>query len=279
MKKSLIAAAVLGTLAAPGAIPTALAAEEAAPASPHTLTANLGLFSDYRFRGITQTKSRPAIQGGFDYAHASGFYIGNWNSNVDESAGYPDGNIEMDVYGGYKAAFGDFGLDVGAITYWYPGSSLTPGGQSKSEMVTNKEVYLGASWKFLSAKAYYAVDDYFSMRGWDNTGSYNGKRTRGTMYFDLSASYDLGSGWGVNGHVGLLDMKNAYNGDYTDWKLGVTKDINGWVLGLSYVGTNAKGDKDATGTNYQPYRFTKPGSNYTYDAGKNTVVASISRSF
>ncbi len=279
MKKSLIALALVGAFAAPAMAQTAAPAAAEEAKGPHTFTANVGVFSDYRFRGITQTKSRAAIQGGMDYSHESGFYIGNWNSNVDESAGFPDGNIEMDVYGGYKAAFGDFGLDAGAITYWYPGSSYTPGGKTKSEMVTNKEIYLGASWKFLSAKAYYSIDDYFSMRGWDNTGTYNGKSTKGTMYFDLSANYDLGDGWGVNGHVGLLDMKNAHNGDYTDWKLGVTKDVNGWVFGLSYVGTNAKGDKDDSGTNYQPYRFTKPGSNYAYDSGKNTFVASISRTF
>ena len=53
--------------------PPAPAAE---PASPHTLTGNLGFFSDYRFRGISQTAKNPAIQGGFDYAHSSGFYAG-----------------------------------------------------------------------------------------------------------------------------------------------------------------------------------------------------------
>ncbi len=278
MKKSLIALALVGAFAAPAMAQTAAPAAAEEAKSAHTFTANVGVFSDYRFRGITQTKSRPAIQGGFDYSHESGFYIGNWNSNVDESAGFPDGNIEMDIYGGYKTAFGDFGLDVGAITYWYPGSSFS-GGRNNGEMVTNKEVYLGGSWKFISAKAYYSIDDYFSATGLDNTNTFTGKSTKGTMYFDLSANYDLGDGWGVNGHVGYLDFKNVHNGDYTDWKLGVTKDVNGWVFGLSYVGTNAKGDQDSTGTNYQPYRFLKPGSQYTYDAGKSTFVASISRTF
>jgi uncharacterized protein (TIGR02001 family) len=87
----------------------------AAEASPHTLTANIGLYSSYRFRGIDQTFGKPALQGGFDYAHSSGFYLGNWNSNVNSGAGYPSGNLEMDFYGGWKGTWGDWGLDVGAI--------------------------------------------------------------------------------------------------------------------------------------------------------------------
>lgn len=270
MKKSIIALALFGAFAVPAFAQTAAPAAEA---SPHTLTANVGLFSEYRFRGIAQTASHPAIQGGFDYSHSSGFYIGNWNSNVDASAGFPDGNIEMDFYGGYKAAFGDFGLDVGGIYYYYPGSSVN-GGKNNGDTVTNKEVYVGASWKFISAKVYYSVDDYFSMRGLDSTGTATSKGTSGSFYGDLSAAYDLGDGWGVNAHLGYMDVKNQYNGDYADWKLGVTKDINGWVIGAAYIGTDAKGGTSGV----QPYRFTKA-SGYSYDAGKDTIVVSVSRSF
>ena len=142
-----------------------------------------------------------------------GFYVGNWNSNVNgNAAGYSGGNIEMDLYGGYKAAFGDFGLDVGGIFYYYPGSSVN-GGKNNGDTVTNKEVYLGASWKFISAKVYYSVDDYFSMRGFDNTGTATSKGTRGSMYGDLSANFDLGNGWGINGHVGYMDVKNQANAE------------------------------------------------------------------
>ncbi len=278
MKKSILALALAGAFAAPAFAQTAAPAAEA-EASPHTLTANVGLFSEYRFRGIAQTASRPAIQGGFDYSHASGFYVGNWNSNVDASAGFPDGNIEMDFYGGYKAAFGDFGVDVGGIYYYYPGSSASAAfGKNSGDTITNKEIYLGASWKFISAKWYYSVDDYFSMRGWDSTGTANGNGTKGTQYFDLSGNFDLGSGWGINGHVGYLNMAHASNADYTDWKLGVTKDINGWVIGAAYIGTDAKGSKGQAANNYQPYLFTKS-SGYQYDSGKDTVVVSVSRTF
>src|SRR5713226_7192278 len=78
----------------------------AAPASEHTFTGNVGLFGDYRFRGISQTFRKPAIQGGFDYSHASGFYLGNWNSNVSSGASYPAGDLEMDFFGGWKKTLG-----------------------------------------------------------------------------------------------------------------------------------------------------------------------------
>ena len=142
----------------------------------------------------------------------------------------------MDFYAGYKAGFGDFGIDVGGIYYYYPGSeaeNLAP--RASSGAVTNKELYVAGSWKFLTLKYSYSVDDYFSLR------SSTGKGTDGTGYVELNANYDLGDGWGINGHIGKLNLKNIDNGDYTDWKIGVTKDLNGWVVGLAYVDTNAKG--------------------------------------
>ena len=290
MKKQIIAAATLAVFAAPGfAQSAAPAAPEAAPLAEHTLTGNLGLFSSYRFRGIDQTFGKPALQGGFDYAHSSGFYAGNWNSNVSSGAGFPDGNIEMDFYGGYKASFGDFGLDVGGIMYYYPGSEAKVLGiKADSGAVTNEELYIGASWKFISLKYSYSLDDYFSLRGWDATGTGTGKSTKGTSYLDLSANYDLGDGWGINAHIGSLNLKNGYKGDYTDWKLGVSKDIGGWVLAASYIDTNAAGNCSGA-SSYQFYCFTNSNSesstgslttgSHNKDAGRGIAVVSISRTF
>jgi uncharacterized protein (TIGR02001 family) len=288
MKKTLIASLILGAFVLPAAAQTAApAAPEAAPAP--ALTANIGLFSSYRFRGIDQTFGKPALQGGFDYNHESGFYVGNWNSNVNSGAGYPDGNLEMDFYGGYKHAFGDFGIDVGALYYYYPGTEARVlGTNAKSGSVNNQEIYLGGSWKFLSLKYSHSIADYFSARGVDSTGASTGTSTKGTNYLDLSANYDLGDGWGVNGHVGRLNYKNVNNGDYTDWKVGVTKDFSGWVVGASYVGTNAKGKCSGASDN-QPYCFTNSnastaagglttGSKNT-DAGRGIAVVSVSRTF
>lgn len=281
MQQKLIAIALAVAFAAP-----ALAEEAAAPASEHTVTGNVGVFSSYRFRGIDQTNGKPAIQGGIDYSHASGLYVGNWNSNVSSGAGYPDGNIEMDFYGGYKATFGDFGLDVGGLYYYYPGSDAKPLSRTNAKHPTktasgtvhNGELYVAGSWKFLSLKYSHAVTNYFSLPESKNSG-----------YLDLSANYDLGNGWGVNGHVGHLyakDYKFATAGnqsiEYTDWKLGVTKDVGaGWIVGASYVGTNAKGS--CTSGEFYCF-FTSVSSNgntssKTKDAGRDIAVLSVSKTF
>ena len=143
MKKTLIASALLAAFAAP------VFAADAAPAE-HTVTGNFGVFSSYRFRGIDQTFGKAAIQGGVDYSHSSGLYLGNWNSNVASGAGYPEGNLEMDFYGGYKTTFGDIGVDVGALYYYYPGSKAASYNAAKSGADSNTELYVGASWKILT---------------------------------------------------------------------------------------------------------------------------------
>ena len=279
MRKSILTLSVAAALAAPG-LAAAQATATAAPASPHTLTGNVGLFSEYRFRGIDQTFGKPALQGGFDYAHSSGLYVGNWNSNVSEGAGFPGASLEMDFYGGFKKSFGDFGLDVGFIWYMYPGSDagattlyspVNNAGTVHSGKVDNKEIYIGGSWKFLSLKYYYSIDDYFSV-----------PESKKSNYIDLGATWDLGNGWGVNGHVGQLKLKSVNNGDYTDWKLGVTKDIGGYVFGLAYIDTNAKGDCSTA----QFYCFGNGTSDTvtgaptkTKDAGDTTFVLSVSKSF
>ena len=113
----------LAALLAISALPSLAQTAAAAPEPDWTLTGNLGIFSDYRFRGISQTNKKPAIQGGVDFAMKNGIYLGNWNSNVDSNQ-YNGANIEMDFYGGWKATFGDFGLDIGGIYYYYPGNFI-----------------------------------------------------------------------------------------------------------------------------------------------------------
>ena len=276
MRKSLVAVAFAASTGAPA---LALAqAPAAAPQSPHTLTGNLGLFTSYRFRGIDQTFGKPALQGGVDYSHASGFYVGNWNSNVNQGAGFPGGNLEMDFYGGWKNTWGDWGLDVGAIYYYYPGTNSSATSypvvannnlpiRIHNGRVDNKEIYIGGSWKWLSLKYNHSIDDYFSIPG-----------TKNSHYFDLSGTYDLGNGWGVTGHVGYLKLKNFANGSYTDWKLGVTKDISGWVFALAYVGTDANGNCSGTFQS-DPYCFGNSDGSKFKDAGRSVAVFSVSKTF
>jgi uncharacterized protein (TIGR02001 family) len=224
---ALVNLSALAQTAAPAAAPAA-----SAPASPWSVTGNVGLFSDYTFRGVSQTNRKPALQGGFDVAHSSGLYAGNWNSNVD-SVMYNGANLEMDFYGGYKATFGDFGLDLGALYYYYPGSGTSPAGSTK---IDNTELYIGGSWGPLTAKYSYAVSDFFSAPD-----------SKGSQYLDLGFSYDVGSGFGVNAHVGyqklkggaaITQMDGSTADSITDYKLGATYTIDGYVIGGAFVGTN-----------------------------------------
>jgi uncharacterized protein (TIGR02001 family) len=287
--EKLVRKTILGIALAGSAITPALA-QTPAPTSPHTLTGNVGLYSSYRFRGIDQTFGKPALQGGIDYSHASGFYLGNWNSNVNEGAGFPAGNLEMDFYGGWKGAWGDWGLDVGAIYYYYPGTdaSLAAGtafvnprtGETHTGKVDNKEVYLGGSWKTISLKYSHAIDDYFSLPG-----------TKGSNYWDLSGTWDLGGGWGIVGHIGRLKLKgwhagtDATDGDYTDYKVGITKDLAGWLFALSYIDSNAKGSCSITNPGFYCFPNQVPnagigsGTAEFKDAGRGIAVLSVTKTF
>jgi uncharacterized protein (TIGR02001 family) len=223
-----LVAAVLAVASAPGVAQTA----PAAAASSWTFTGNAGLFTDYRFRGVSQTNEKPAFQGGIDIAHSSGLYAGNWNSNID-SPFFNGSNLEMDFYGGYKGAFDAFSYDVGAIYYYYPGSD---------PKYNNAEIYLGGGWGPVSLKYYYAVSDYF-----------NAPNSDGTWYLDAAVSWPLSGGWTLVGHLGYTGLtggakvveigSTAAKDSITDWKLGVTYDLSGWLLGASYIGTN----RDLTG--------------------------------
>jgi uncharacterized protein (TIGR02001 family) len=289
MRKTIIAASLASAafvLPNMAAAQTA-AAPAAAPASPHTFTGNMSLVTDYRFRGISQTFKQPALQGGFDYSHESGFYVGNWNSNVNEGAGFPAGNLEMDFYGGWKKTWGDWGLDVGTIYYYYPGTDasaangttlVNPRDPTKTHNgnISNWEVYIGGSWKWLSLKYYHAVSDYFSQ-----------PETSGSHYLDLSGTYDLGDGWNIIGHIGSFKLRKWDNGtdatkaNYTDWKIGVTKDLSGWVLGAAYVDTSGKGSCNAANPGYYCFGNNAPfaTSTKTKDASGGTVVLSVSKTF
>jgi uncharacterized protein (TIGR02001 family) len=230
---------------------SALAQTPAAPPVPeHTLTANVGLFSEYIFRGIAQTAGKPAVQGGFDYGHSSGFYAGTWASNIswlEDFGAYNRSSLEWDFYGGFKHAIGDtdFFYDVGAYGYIYPGSR-NPGIPSADTW----ELYGALGWKWASVKFSYSLTDYFGARP-DASQS----KTDGTWYIDASATYPLAdSGWALLGHVGHLDVRHdGSDGDpatlgkvsYTDWKLGVSYTVPDGLLknleiGAYYTGNDAK---------------------------------------
>lgn len=100
------------------------------------LTANVGVTSNYIWRGVTQTGDLSAVSGGIDYAHASGAYVGTWVSNLG------GGQYEQDVYAGYGFDAGPVGLDIGYISYMYPVANAG---------LDFDEVYVNASFNMFSA--------------------------------------------------------------------------------------------------------------------------------
>ena len=183
-KKIAVASAVAAALG------SGIAQAQTPPASPHTISANVGLYSQYIFRGLTQTDGDPALQGGADYSHSSGFYAGFWASNIEwtknNNFGAPGsyidgGDVEIDFYGGYKWGFApDWTLDLGTLYYYYPGDVVP--GFAKADAW---EIYAGLSWKWLSAKYFYAV----------NNKNFQFTNSDGSWYLDLSANVPLGDFW------------------------------------------------------------------------------------
>lgn len=259
MKQLILGSAVAFAIAVP-AVTVAQAPPPAAPASPHTLSGNLGFFSNYIFRGISQTGGKSAVQGGFDYSHASGWYVGTWASNVswlEDSAPpiYTRSSLEWDFYGGFKWTFaGDWGLDVGTIYYYYPGEKV-PGASTADTW----EIYVAGTWKFLGAKFSYNLQDYFGAKNFTGTG----QKADGTWYLDLFANYAFGeSGWSIFGHFGILDVHHDGSGaaqaSYNDWRIGGAYTVptglfKGFELGAYYSDVDTKSGStfyiDRTGYN------------------------------
>jgi uncharacterized protein (TIGR02001 family) len=247
MRKSLITTAVLGALLAPSFV----FAADAAPASDFTASYNVGLFSQYIFRGLTQTNNKPALQGGFDVSHKSGLYIGGWASNVSwlrDNANYAvgpvyssGGSLEIDLYGGFKTEVQGVGIDLGALQYYYPGSL-----NSGFDKANTTELYGALSYGWLQAK----VSGVVSKDAWAFGKKYNnatgGDDERGTYYAELNANIPLAD-TGITAliHIGRQEFNQAkYAADlpeasYTDWKLGLTKGFDGGLnIGAFYSDTN-----------------------------------------
>jgi uncharacterized protein (TIGR02001 family) len=211
VKKSVFA---LGVLSAVAAVPAVNAADT-------TLSWNLGVVNDYRFRGVSQSNKDPAVQGGIDFAHKSGFYLGTWASSIDFGTTDPKADVEVDVYGGYKWTAG-LDWDVGVIHYAYPGSD------SALDWPFT-EVYLGAGYGPFSVKYYH-------------TGDYTGVTSESAYYAVASANFELGGGF----TLGLSAGKSAGDAfkvggvdtSYTDYKIGISKEFAGIGFNLAYVDTS-----------------------------------------
>ena len=206
------------------------------------LTANVSLTTNYKFRGqdqdvigkngtVKDKAFKPALQGGFDYAHESGFYIGNWNSSVNWLAG---NSLESDIYGGYKFKAGEVDLDVGLLTYIYPGNSLG----------NTTEAYAGATFGPLSAKYSHTLsEDYF---GWAGTSLGSGLKGRNTGYLNLAFAQEVAPKLTFKASVGFTrfasDIKDNGVPNYMDYSVGGAYDLGeGFSLGANVVGANKRG--------------------------------------
>lgn len=246
MNKTVLALAA--TLAV-SALPTIVHAEEASP-----LSFNVGLFSDYRYRGISQTRLKPAIQAGVDYALPAGFYVGAWASNIKwiKDAG-GDANVEIDVYGGYKAEIAkDVTFDVGVLTYQYPQNKL-------ATSANTTEIYGAISFGPATVKYWHSVTNLFGFTDSKNSG-----------YIEGVATFDVGSGVMLAPHLGY--QRVSHNGDfsYTDYSLTVSKDFAGFVVSAAVVGASTK----SIGGN-KAYASPANGK----DLGKAGLVVGVKKTF
>ncbi|MBE0546151.1 MAG: hypothetical protein IH627_00530 [Rubrivivax sp.] len=257
MKKSTLASlALLATIATP-----AMAADD-------SLSFNLSVVSDYRYRGISQTRLKPALQGGVDYVSPVGIYAGAWGSTIswikDNDV---KGPVEVDIYGGYRGEIQrDLGYDVGLIQYAYVGNKLADtGGGGVYKNANTTELYGALTYGPVTAKLSYALTDLF--------GNYNfasGQSTKGSLYAELNGSFDITSGFTLAPHVGYQKVAHIGNASYTDYSVTVSKDLgSGLSVGLALVGTDA--DKS----------FYVPGAaaNSSKFLGKTALVLSVKATF
>ena len=303
MQKKLLVFTIGSVLVLPPA-----SAEDAAPAP--SLTTNVTLASNYVFRGLTQTNNKPAIQGGMDYAHASGFYAGTWLSNIswftDQNSGvksapqalsaptaaqntppfqtgYVNGkfnqaSLEWDFYGGYKGSFAkDWTYDAGLVRYYYPGVYDNTGAYRNP---STTEIYGAVGYKWATLKYSKAVSTY----------TFGVNESKGADYIDLSAAVALAdSGFKVLAHVGherypananlgyfttsgALGANNSLF-SYTDYKLGLTKDYtSGYTFAVSYTYANTKHTAQDDDTTVYMNAF---GTNI----GRSHLLASVTRTF
>jgi uncharacterized protein (TIGR02001 family) len=250
MNKVLIVAA----LSAAFAVNLAHAQEAAAPAATppdNQFAFNAALSSDYRYRGISQSRLNPAVSGGIDYTHnPSGFYVGTWASSIkwiSDAGG--DGDVEIDLYGGKRGEIvSGVSYDVGVLRYFYPGNDLAINADTT-------EVYGQLGYGPAYIKYSHSLTNTF---GFEDSKNSN--------YIDIGANIEMGSGYILNLHAGHQKIKGPTdNASYSDWKVGVTKDFGVVTVSLAAIGTNAD---DNT--------YFGPNGEHT---GKTGAVLTVSKTF
>lgn len=207
---------------------SAIVALTSLPATSYAqLTFNVGAVTDYRYRAISQSRLKPAVQGGVDFS-AGDFYLGAWASSIKwiKDAG-GDASAEIDVYGGYKGTMSEgLGYDVGVLTYQYPGHDL-------AVSPNTTEIYGGLSFGPATLKYSHSVSNLFGFADSKNSG-----------YLDLSATFDV-DGVLLTPHVGHQKVSGYSDYSYTDVSFAVSKDFSGVVVSAAAVYADTKKIGDA----------------------------------
>lgn len=259
MQKLLLALASVAAVT----VPAVSHAEDANP-----LSFNLSVTSDYRFRGISQSRLDPALQGGVDYALPKGFYIGAWASSIHwikdagRAAGVDTGSapLELDLYGGYKGEITkDWTYDVGVLQYVYPSNHLSRISNSYNPNTT--ELYGALTYGPATVKYSYATSRLF---GFANS--------HGSGYLEAAASFDVGYGITLTPHVGHQYVKNNSDYSYTDYSLTAAKDYWGFTFSAAVVGT----DTHDVGANPGGHAYYTPSGK---DLGRTGLVVAVKKTF
>jgi uncharacterized protein (TIGR02001 family) len=201
----------------------------ASPSAFAGMTGNVGAFSEYMFRGIAQTGGA-AVQGGLDYSHDSGLYLGTWGSNIGFGGG-----TEVDLYGGYATKIGEIGLDIGGIYYWYSEED-----EVDAELDT-AEFYVGASFGPVAVKYYYSDEaNFFIGDGEAEEAGY----LLGTLALPITDSLNF------TANIGMYDGDEIerFLGDedsYIDYSVGLAKSLDGgFTVTFQYIATDIEGELD-----------------------------------
>ena len=223
MNKSILSTAILAAMLAGAS--AVVSAQAAAPAAAPAFEAsyNIGVVSDYRYRGISQTGLKPAVQGGFDGTYGD-FYVGAGASNIKwlKDAGLK-GRVELDLYGGYKYEVAkDVTLDFGILNYVYPSNNSVPNANTT-------ELYIGAGTGPFSAKYSHAITNTFGFTD-----------SKGSGYLEANLDYELSKGTNLVAHIGRQTIKNNSIANYTDYKIGATYEALGGKFAASIIGTDSK---------------------------------------
>ena len=274
MKKIVIAAAAFAPLA--GAAP---AFAQEADTEPFTVSANVALVSDYRFRGVSQSDRELAIQAGITVQHESGLYAGTWASNLSGWGTFGGSNTELDLFAGYAFPLAGGKLDVGLTWYMYPG------GANKTDFA---EPYVKLSGDVgpvnLLAGVAYAPKQQ-ALGNWSNTPQSAIGDKEDNLYLWGDVAYSIPeTPVKLKAHLGYSDgnpglgpngTSVAPTGEYFDWLIGAEAAVGPLTVGISYVDTDISAAESAY--------IRAPNGGFQTAEGKSiageTVVLSVSAAF